>query len=390
MHFANIAQALRYLRSEDGGSLRIEHTQVARAAKTNATRDGYAFTFDEPSSHVVASPARPQRTAVAPAPNLSTFGFTIVRCACCGANICGTKRTCSRCHRVVDEACMQLVERVVQCFSCTCRACGNELASHTVKCHACHFRVHPTCTTDGVDTWCAAREPVSPDPVPKARKFSPAWQLTRPWLRYDPVFVLMWCQACRAHLQFGSSVTFVQGTPNFKLFSIKEHENSGTHNVSVALWRSCGRVTSVIRTLPVNLQEGIMALFRTVYRLVQHYGPLTHLKGDADFILFTGGTIIPSYHSRPAGKDILRFFPEPFHAARGNTAKSCEFFAIASDSYTDRASKKEELFYVWTMLDSMMVTKFFSCQPLPSGRDQSGRQISNVCSWVRWPGDNEE
>ena len=55
---------------------------------------------------------------------------------------------------------------------------------------------------------------------------------------------------------------FVQGTSNFKLFSVKEHENSDTPNVSVALWRSGGRVTSVIRTLPVNLQEGIMALFR--------------------------------------------------------------------------------------------------------------------------------
>ena len=132
-------------------------------------------------------PPRSQRTPAAPAPNLSTFGFTSVRCACCGANICGTKHTCSRCHRVVDEACMQLVERLVQCFLCTCRACGNELPSHTVECHACHFRVHPTCTTDGVCTWCAAREPASPDLIPKPRKFSHAWQLTRPWLRYDPV-----------------------------------------------------------------------------------------------------------------------------------------------------------------------------------------------------------
>ena len=93
MHFPNVAEALRYLRSEEGGSLRIQHTQVTRAAKANATRDGYAFTFDEPSSLVVASPARSQCTATALAPNLSTFGFTGVRCACCGANICSTKHS---------------------------------------------------------------------------------------------------------------------------------------------------------------------------------------------------------------------------------------------------------------------------------------------------------
>ena len=105
MHFPNVAEAVRYLRSEEGGCLHIQHTQVTRAAKANATWDGYAFTFDEPSSLVVASPPRSQRTAAGPAPNLSSFGFTAVQCACCGANICGTEQTCSRCHRVVDEAC---------------------------------------------------------------------------------------------------------------------------------------------------------------------------------------------------------------------------------------------------------------------------------------------
>ena len=93
MHFPNVAEALRYLRSEEGGSLRTQHTQVTRVAKANATGDGYAFTFDKPSSLVVASVARSRRTATALAPNLSTFGFKAVRCACCGANICGTKHS---------------------------------------------------------------------------------------------------------------------------------------------------------------------------------------------------------------------------------------------------------------------------------------------------------
>ena len=109
------------------------------------------------------------------------------------------------------------------------------------------------------------------------------------------------------HPQLVSSVPFVQGTSNFKSFTIKEHENSVTQNVSVALWRSDERVTSVIRTSPVNVQEGIMALFRIVYRIVQCYAPLTDLEGGGGLIPLTTGTIIPSYHSHPTGKDILRF-----------------------------------------------------------------------------------
>ena len=100
---------------------------------------------------------------------------------------------------------------------------------------------------------------------------------------------------------------FVQGTSYFKLFTVKEHWNSGTYNVSVALWWFGGRVTSVICTLLVNVQDGIMALFHIVYKIVQRYAPLTGLEGDAWLIPLTGGTIIPSYHSRPTDQDICSF-----------------------------------------------------------------------------------
>ena len=74
MCFPNGAHALRYSRSEDGGSLRIQHTQVTRAAKANATRDGYAFTFDESSSFVVASSARSQAHPRHPRPICQPLG----------------------------------------------------------------------------------------------------------------------------------------------------------------------------------------------------------------------------------------------------------------------------------------------------------------------------
>ena len=77
--------------------------------------------------------------------------------------------------------------------------------------------------------------------------------------------------------------------------------------------------------LPTNVHDGIMALFRAVYRIVQRYGPLTELQGDAKLIPLTGGTIIPSYHSRFAGLDILRFIAMPFHGTQGDIVKNCEF-----------------------------------------------------------------
>ena len=86
--------------------------------------------------------------------------------------------------------------------------------------------------------------------------------------------------------------------PNFNVFSLKEHGKSGTHCVSLALWKIGGRVTSVIRTLPTEVQDWIMGLFRTVYRLVQSYQPMTNLEGNAELVALNGGRILPSYRSR--------------------------------------------------------------------------------------------
>ena len=55
------------------------------------------------------------------------------------------------------------------------------------------------------------------------------------------------------------------------------------------------------------------------------------------------------------------------NASQSAIVTRCEFFAIASDSCTDGSSKKEEPFYVRTVVDARMVTNFFSCQLLPAG-----------------------
>ena len=110
-----------------------------------------------------------------------------------------------------------------------------------------------------------------------------------------------------------------------------------------------------------------MGLFRTVYRLVQSYEPMTNLEGNSELVALNGGHILPSYRSRVSGAEILRFIVHPLGASQGAIVTECESFAIASDSCTDRSSKKEELLYVRTVVDARMVTNFFSCQPLPAG-----------------------
>ena len=149
--------------------------------------------------------------------------------------------------------------------------------------------------------------------------------------------------------------------------SLKYHQRSGSHAVSLALWQSGGRVTSVIQTLPSHVLQGILSPFRTAYRSVHRFGPLSHLEGHAELVSLNGGTIIPSYRSPPSGREVLRFISQPFRISQGLVIKESSFFSIASDSCTNRAAKKEELFYFRAVVDGVMATNYFSCQPLPSG-----------------------
>ena len=106
MHFNNALAALWYLHSPNGGALtKLAHTEVMRAAKTDGTRDGWAFTMKKPLSSSSA-PAAPPPSSSCATPSLSPFFLVPVRCACCGANICGTKYLCQRCHKV--EVCSRM------------------------------------------------------------------------------------------------------------------------------------------------------------------------------------------------------------------------------------------------------------------------------------------
>ena len=95
--------------------------------------------------------------------------------------------------------------------------------------------------------------------------------------------------------------------------------------------------------------------------------PLSHLEGDAELVSLNGGTIIPSYPSPPSGREVLSFISHPFRITQGLVIKESSFVSIASDSCKDHAAKKEELSYVRAVVDGVMATNYFSCQPPPSG-----------------------
>ena len=75
----------------------------------------------------------------------------------------------------------------------------------------------------------------------------------------------------------------------------------------------------------------------------------------------------PAYRSRWAERDIAHAIARPIRAARGQLLRQSAFFALALDSFTDRAANKQELVYTGTMRAVWRHTAFLGLQDLQAG-----------------------
>ena len=75
----------------------------------------------------------------------------------------------------------------------------------------------------------------------------------------------------------------------------------------------------------------------------------------------------PAYPTRRQAVPIMHAIAAPIQAAEGCVPKDVSFFALASDSSTDRGPHKAELIYTRTMRDGQSRTAFLGLQELQAG-----------------------
>ena len=85
---------------------------------------------------------------------------------------------------------------------------------------------------------------------------------------------------------------------------------------------------SVIETLPTNMVQGMWALCKTVYKILQCCEPLCHVQRNAKLVPLNRGRIIPSYHSAPSVSEVLRFIFLLFRFSQGLLMKRSSVFLI--------------------------------------------------------------
>ena len=152
---------------------------------------------------------------------------------------------------------------------------------------------------------------------------------------------------------------------------MEQHGNWGLHCKSLALWESGGTSTTVIGTLPAPIRQAINGLFQLVYRMAKRGSPLAYIPGDVEALMLGGGTVTPSYHSCSSVHQIVHAIAAPIGFVEGEAIETSLFFALASDSSTDRPANKQELVYTRTLREGQVCTAFLGLWELRDGTTPS-------------------
>ena len=362
-YFPSVADATVHLKEQ---GIELFATQVSRAAKNGKTRNGWEFRSTSLDADVPSLPATSEDMAPDSGQRqggVLTF-FTpaseLAACGCCGDKLLGDIVSCPGCGQQVHALCTQ----GAKCFRCVCRVCNSPLGDTMRPCKSCKHRVHVACTVQvpyRVEVTCKVCAPklrLSPRPRKKQvkRRFNPQWKVGRPWLHFENG--VMSCLACRAYPQMGLQNVWLDGTPQVRKRAVV---------VAMALWESGGASATVIGGLPLPVHQAIFGLFHLVYRLVKRYGCFSQLAADAETATLVGGQVAPAYRSRWAAREIAHAIARPIRAAGGELVRQSAFFALASDSSTDRAANKQELVYTRTMRAGRSHTAFLGLQDLQAG-----------------------
>ena len=128
-------------------------------------------------------------------------------------------------------------------------------------------------------------------------------------------------------------------------------------------------------TLPLETRPAIRALFRLVYHAVKRRGMLRDVAGDAEAGELNGASIIKTHRCHPSAIEILEHVAADVRTEEAKPLFQAPYFALTSDSCTDRSTKKEEMLYVRYPLPNHVVTLFFTSTVGGGGRKVNSESL---------------
>lgn len=185
-------------------------------------------------------------------------------------------------------------------------------------------------------------------------QFLKIWLKKYPWLVYDEILNLMFCDLCRKHgvKSRGNQVSFFYGTDNFRTEFLHAHHLSEAHARASLMEATSGspvnRATTelMVRTVSKVTLGRVENLFRSCHAIAKTGRPLKDFIWMCKLDDMKGVDIGPVFRTNKSARTFTYFIAEVERKNLRDKLVKSKFFSIISDGITNNSAKEAELVYV--------------------------------------------
>lgn len=199
------------------------------------------------------------------------------------------------------------------------------------------------------------------DQKKRVRKFIPSWKNEYQWLEYNAEKENMFCRVCRQHERVG---TFVTGSANFKLESIKAHAESESHvkwtkrEMALAAKPGESLAEQAIFSLNAKVFGQLRVLFRNAHFLGKHGRPFTDFKAICALDEAKGVDIGKDYRNDKRAQEFMSCIAAVEQRHTKDLLDKAKFLSLIVDGATDTSHQEAEVCYVRSAINGDIVTRF--------------------------------
>ena len=195
--------------------------------------------------------------------------------------------------------------------------------------------------------------PPAATPIKKTRKFQESWKEKYRWLHFDEKENKMFCEFCREFPNGKNTHYSLRvGTNNFQTDSLKAHEASEGHAMSLAAKRASERPREQ-RPLPAALSrldeetlKKMEYLFNTAYYIAYLKLPFSIFSQLCSLQKKNGLNLGNTYMNDHACKEFCKHISDTLRADLIDSLSTAKFISIMADGATDVSCLEEEIVYV--------------------------------------------
>jgi len=204
------------------------------------------------------------------------------------------------------------------------------------------------------------------------RNFVEKWKAGRPWLTYDSDKNKMFCNLCITHkdsimtpnMAKLVSHSFINGTDNFKISTITDHESASGHikaiqfNKAQTTSAETSNAGRALLSMKEKDRSRLRILFRNAHAVARHNRPLRDYAWLAKLDKAKKLDIGETYLNPMACGSFVDSIAKCTLDHTFKTLSNSSFFSLTMDGTTDISTTEQESIYVRSVKDGVITSNF--------------------------------